>query len=248
VIIIAYSEFIVKPVFDHKSCPSKTVDKSMALLYNRLQGGVPLQVGGRLRALRKSKIPKMTSMDLARRADISQSYVIEIESGKKTPSLEVLSRLAKALEVSLTDILSGAQTGPIPLKYRYVPVINRVSCGEWMDVGDLDFPPGFGTDYELSDSKDPNAFYVVAEGDSMVGGRIQKGDYLLVSPNTQYNSGDIVLAKSDEGGMVKRYVKKADEILLEPLNPAYDPIRVQGKSEPKVPLTIYRVAEIKIKL
>ena len=207
-----------------------------------------MQVGSRLRALRKSKIPKMTSTDLARRADISQSYVIEIESGKKTPSLEVLSRLAKALEVSLTDIISGTQPVLIPPKYRYVPVINRVSCGEWMDVGDLDFPPGFGTDYELSDSKDPNSFYVIAEGDSMVGGRIQEGDYLLVSPNTQYNSGDIVLAKSEEGVMVKRYLKKGEEILLEPLNPAYEPIRMDGEGEHRIYLKIYRVAEIKIKL
>jgi len=207
-----------------------------------------LQVGNRLRTLRKSKIPKMTSTDLARRADISQSYVIEIESGKKTPSLEVLSRLAKALEVSLTDIISGTQSASIPLRYRYVPVINRVSCGEWMDVGDLDFPPGFGTDYELSDSKDPNAFYVIAEGDSMVGGRIQEGDYLLVSPNIQYNSGDIVLAKSEQGVMVKRYLKRGDQIVLEPLNPAYKPICVEEKSEQRIHLKIYRVAEIKIKL
>ncbi|MBI4831095.1 MAG: helix-turn-helix domain-containing protein, partial [Candidatus Lindowbacteria bacterium] len=140
-----------------------------------------MPVGARIRQLRKSKTPKMTSVDLASRADISQSYVIEIESGKKNPSLDVLFRLARALEVSLTEIISGdpgvGTPGPRVNKYR--PVINRVSCGEWMDVGDLDFPPGFGADYELSDTADPNAFYVVAEGDSMTGGRIHEGDYLL---------------------------------------------------------------------
>jgi SOS-response transcriptional repressor LexA len=188
----------------------------------------------------------MTSADLATRADISQSYVIEIESGKKNPSLDVLFRLAKALEVSLVEIISG------PLPYieaqssskKYIPVINTVSCGEWMDVGDLDFPPGFGADYELSDSKDPNAFYVIAEGDSMTGGRIQEGDYLLISPNMQYNSGDIVLAKSEAGVMVKRYMKRGSNVALEPLNPAYKPIIIEGRSD----LKIYKVAEIKIKL
>lgn len=203
-----------------------------------------MQVGGRIRALRKSKQPKMTSADLALKADISQSYVIEIESGKKNPSLEVLTRLARALNVSLTEIVSSSAPQPIPSRYRYIPVINRVSCGEWMDVGDLEFPPGFGADYELTDSKDPNAFYVVAEGDSMVGGRIQKGDHLLVSPNTQCNSGDIVLAKSDEGIMVKRYVRKGEQLVLEPLNPAYEPILLERRGD----LKIYRIAEIKIKL
>jgi SOS-response transcriptional repressor LexA len=185
----------------------------------------------------------MTSIDLAKRADISQSYVIEIESGKKNPSLEVLSRIARALDISLSEILSGT-TPPLPNRYRYIPVINRVSCGEWMDVGDLDFPPGFGSDYELTDSKDQNAFYVIADGDSMVGGRIQEGDFLLVSPNAQYNSGDIVLAKSEDGIMVKRYIREADRVILEPLNPAYSMTILEKRTD----LKIYKIAEIKIKL
>jgi SOS-response transcriptional repressor LexA len=185
----------------------------------------------------------MSSSELARRADISQSYVIEIESGRKNPSLEVLSRLARALDISLSEILSGPPQSP-PVRYRYVPVINRVSCGEWLDVGDLEFPPGFGADYELTDSPDANAFYVIAEGDSMVGGRIKEGDYLLVSPNVQCNPGDIVLAKSDEGVTVKRYALKNEEVVLEPLNPAYKPIVVGKRSD----LKIYKIAEIKIKL
>lgn len=203
-----------------------------------------MQVGGRIRALRKSKRPKMTSADLALKADISQSYVIEIESGKKNPSLEVLTRLARALNVSLTEIVSSSAPQPIPSRYRYIPVINKVSCGEWLDVGDLEFPPGFGADYELTDSKDPNAFYVIAEGDSMVGGRIQEGDYLLVTPNMQYESGDIVLAKSDEGIMVKRYARKGDQLMLEPLNPAYRPVLLERRSD----LKIYRIAKIEIRL
>ena len=203
-----------------------------------------MQVGGRIRTLRKSRDTRMTSTELARRADISQSYVIEIEGGKKNPSLEVLDRIARALEVSLTEILTGASQPPVPPKFRYVPVINDASCGDWLDVGDLDFPPGFGADYELTDSSDPNAFYVVAQGDSMIGGRIQEGDRLLVSPNLQCNSGDIVLAKTDEGVTVKRYLRKADGVELEPLNPRYASIIVGKRTD----LKIYKIAEIKIKL
>jgi repressor LexA len=185
----------------------------------------------------------MTSIELARKAEISQSYVIEIESGKKNPSLEVLFRIARALEVSLAEILSVAAP-PIPNRYRYIPVINRVSCGEWMDVGDLDFPPGFGSDYELTDSMDENAFYVIADGDSMVGGRIREGDYLLVSPNAQCNPGDIVLAKTEDGVMVKRYSRKENRVVLEALNPAYPATIIDKGTD----LKIYKIAEIKIKL
>jgi repressor LexA len=208
-----------------------------------------MQIGERIKGLRASKNPKMTSMDLAKKADISQSYVIEIETGKKNPSLEVLTRIAKALDSSLSEIISGSMAPVIPVRYRYIPIINRVSCGEWLDAGDLEFAPGFGADYELTDSSDPNAFYVIAEGDSMVGGRIQEGDLLLVSPNTQCNTGDIVLAKSTQGITVKRFTKRGSEIVLEPLNPAYHSILIKESNlEDGGNLKIYRIAEIKIKL
>lgn len=221
------------------------VDKSILMLYNHyINGGNTLRVGEKIRELRKNGQKRMTSTELAGRADISQSYVIEIESGKKNPSLAVLSRISRALNVSLAEIIGSAPQALGPSKHRYVPVINDASCGEWLDVGDLDFPPGFGADYEITDSSDPNAFFVIAKGDSMVGGRIHEGDLLLVSPNLQFNSGDIVLAKTDEGVTVKRYVRDEDGITLEALNPEYEPILLKKRSD----LKIYKIAEIKIKL
>lgn len=203
-----------------------------------------MRIGERIRELRKNGSRRMTSTELANRADISQSYVIEIESGKKNPSLAVLTRISRALDVSLAEIIGSAPQPLVPSKHRYVPVINDASCGEWLDVGDLDFPPGFGADYEITDSPDPNAFFVIAKGDSMVGGRIHEGDLLLVSPNLQFNSGDIVLAKTTDGVTVKRYVRNEEGITLEALNPEYEPILLKKRSD----VIIYKIAEIKIKL
>lgn len=203
-----------------------------------------MRIGEKIKELRKNGPNRMTSTELAGRADISQSYVIEIESGKKNPSLAVLARIARALNVSLGEIIGNSAQTIVPSRHRYIPVINDASCGEWLDVGDLDFPPGFGADYEITDSTDPNAFFVIARGDSMIGGRIHEGDLLLVSPNMQFNSGDIVLAKTEEGVTVKRYVRDEQGITLEALNPEYEPITLKKRSD----LKIYRIAEIKIKL
>jgi repressor LexA len=203
-----------------------------------------LRIGEKIKELRRNGPNKMTSTELAGRADISQSYVIEIESGKKNPSLAVLGRIARALDVSLAEIIGNSAQTIVPSRHRYIPVINDASCGEWLDVGDLDFPPGFGADYEITDSTDPNAFFVIARGDSMIGGRIHEGDLLLVSPNMQFNSGDIVLAKTDEGVTVKRYVQGEQGITLEALNPEYESIILKKRSD----LKLYKIAEIKIKL
>lgn len=41
---------------------------------------------------------------LARRAQISKSYLQRIEAGEATPSLEIMLRLARALAVPLDDL------------------------------------------------------------------------------------------------------------------------------------------------
>lgn len=48
---------------------------------------------------------KMSVSDLAEAAGISQPYLSEIESGKKTGSVDVLKRIAAALKVDLDDIV-----------------------------------------------------------------------------------------------------------------------------------------------
>ncbi|WP_160005202.1 helix-turn-helix domain-containing protein [Rhizobium sp. 18055] len=48
---------------------------------------------------------KMTVSELAGAAGISQPYLSEIETGKKTGSVDVLKRIATALNVDLDDLV-----------------------------------------------------------------------------------------------------------------------------------------------
>jgi transcriptional regulator with XRE-family HTH domain len=48
----------------------------------------------------------LTQVELAKRARIGQAYIAMLERGdRKNPSLPVLKRLAKALGVSVTELL-----------------------------------------------------------------------------------------------------------------------------------------------
>jgi DNA-binding XRE family transcriptional regulator len=49
----------------------------------------------------------LSQVQLAERVGLKQPNISEIESGKRTPSLDTLQRLAQALEVSVDDILKG---------------------------------------------------------------------------------------------------------------------------------------------
>ena len=58
----------------------------------------------RLRTLREQR--SLTQKELAKKARLSQGYIIRLETGTKAnPSLDVLSRLAKALKVPAADLL-----------------------------------------------------------------------------------------------------------------------------------------------
>lgn len=48
-------------------------------------------------------LKNMSQEELAKKANVDRSYISQIESGKKTPSLSVLERIADALECSLKD-------------------------------------------------------------------------------------------------------------------------------------------------
>ncbi|MFD1416811.1 helix-turn-helix domain-containing protein [Oceanobacillus jeddahense] len=62
------------------------------------------KVGFRMREKRKEK--KLTQVDFAKKAGISTNYYSSLEQGKNSPSLEVLDRIAKSLDVSVLYLLN----------------------------------------------------------------------------------------------------------------------------------------------
>lgn len=62
------------------------------------------QLGARIARFRADS--KMTQEVLAERADIAPSYLARIETGSRHPTLDVLGRLASALELSLGRLLA----------------------------------------------------------------------------------------------------------------------------------------------
>ncbi|MFY2610542.1 helix-turn-helix domain-containing protein [Achromobacter ruhlandii] len=63
--------------------------------YNQAFGAV-------LRALRNEK--KLTQDGLALHADLDRSYISLLESGRRSPSLDTLMALCRALRISLTEL------------------------------------------------------------------------------------------------------------------------------------------------
>jgi len=67
-------------------------------------------------------------------------------------------------------------------------------------------------------------FCLRVQGDSMVDAAICDGDIVVVRQQSEASNGDIVAAMIDEEATVKVYRRRSGHVLLEPRNPAYEPI------------------------
>ena len=60
--------------------------------------------------LRKARIDaKMTQEELSFAAEIDRTYVSQLEHNKKSPTVEVLTRICKSLGVTASEILSRVE-------------------------------------------------------------------------------------------------------------------------------------------
>lgn len=70
------------------------------------------RLGARIRQLRKAQ--KLTQSQLAEKTDLSDNYIGNIERGSRSASVEVLERIAQALQISLKELFDF----PAPASYQ----------------------------------------------------------------------------------------------------------------------------------
>ncbi len=63
------------------------------------------QLGARIRYLRQQK--NMTIEDLALEAEINRNYLCDLERGTRNPTVVVLNKIAKALDINLSTLFEG---------------------------------------------------------------------------------------------------------------------------------------------
>jgi transcriptional regulator with XRE-family HTH domain len=64
-----------------------------------------MKIGDRLRTLRRAK--KISQKDLAKLADIHRVYIGLLEHDERSPTVEVLGRICKALDIKMAEFFDG---------------------------------------------------------------------------------------------------------------------------------------------
>lgn len=111
-------------------------------------------------------------------------------------------------------------------KDNVVPIMGITSAGPYVESFSEIFTnwmtlPGKILENEKINLSE-NVFVLQVFGDSMINANISDGDILLVQKTNQFKSGDIVVARSDDGTTVKKFISEPDgRAYLKPENPKY---------------------------
>lgn len=71
---------------------------------------------------RHRKLAELTQEELGARSEISAKYLSEVENGLRNPSLEILHKMAMALNVNIAELVSIADA----TDSEYRAMINRI--------------------------------------------------------------------------------------------------------------------------
>ena len=190
-------------------------------------------IGERLRKVRESK--GLTIDELSEKCGLTSGHIGRIErDDSRNPRFGTIQKLAEALGVNPEDILYPKETPARPREAfdapnyipRDIPVIGLTRAGRGGFYDDQGFPVGEGVRkvHRPIDVKDPNAYALMVEGDSM-SPMLEKGWIVYVCPNHCYENGDLVVValRSDEV-MIKKLRKSDGMLILQSINPAYEPL------------------------
>lgn len=202
-------------------------------------------IGERIKEARKSA--GLTQLELAKKTDLSRSYIGDIEKDRYNPSVSTLQLIATATNTPLEDLLPSTKTASPTGRGVRIPVLGRVVAGIPIEAVEeiLDYEeitPELAATGEF--------FALKIRGHSMEP-RMMEGDVVIVRRQDDVDSGDvaIVLVNGDEA-TVKRIKKQEDGITLIATNTSvYEPHYYSNKEIEELPVRILgKVVELRGKL
>lgn len=197
-------------------------------------------IGDRLRTARENK--ELDQISLAGKVGVAARTLQRWEKGEQVPDGLALTRLAKATNVQPSWLLTGegemypqperpsnvyplSATSRRKVQLSELPLISAVPAGK---VATL-FHPDYVDDYvTVADIKDPQAFALKVKGQSM-SPRIEDGDVVVVSPQSEVRNGDICVVRVDGEDTLKKIKMEGNYIHLIPLNPDFEPVTAKKK-------------------
>lgn len=190
----------------------------------------------RFKLLRKER--GLSQAALATELGFTKSSVNMYERGDREPGLESLETIADFFNVDMDYLLgksdvqnrflytpaSDAESVALPnnilsMPATYtVPLLGTIACGEPILAAEniednVEVPEHIHADFALR-----------CKGDSMINARIHDGDIVYIRQQPAVNNGEIAAVLIGDEATLKRVYVYEDHVVLQPENPAYEPL------------------------
>lgn len=163
----------------------------------------------------------LTQAEIGKIAGVSDKAVSTWEKGTAEPRMGAVQKLADYFHIKKSELIDE-QPSQQPRKFLRIPVLGAVPAGipieaiediiDWEDISLNDFDPSF------------QYFGLRVQGDSMIPKYIE-GDTIIVKVQADCESGeDAVVYVNGYDATLKKVFKQPFGIMLQPLNPEYEPI------------------------
>ena len=190
----------------------------------------------RFKLLRKER--GLSQAALATELGFTKSSVNMYERGDREPGLESLETIADFFNVDMDYFLGKSDVQnrflytpasdaesvalpdniiPRPVTYT-VPLLGTIACGEPILAAEniednVEVPEHIHADFALR-----------CKGDSMINARIHDGDIVYIRQQPAVNNGEIAAVLIGDEATLKRVYVYEDHVVLQPENPAYEPL------------------------
>lgn len=144
-------------------------------------------IGERIKEARKTA--GLTQVELAKKTELSRSYIGDIEKDRYNPSVSTLQLIAKATNTPLEELLPSTKSPSSDSQGVRIPVLGRVVAGIPLDAIEEII------DYEeipKSMAATGEFFALQVKGDSMLP-TLKDGDVVIVKKQPTVDSGDIAI-------------------------------------------------------
>jgi len=206
-----------------------------------------LVLGDKIRRLRTSS--KMTLKELAQLANISISYLGDIEKGRSTPSLDTLLKLAHVLGTTPGYLLSedfvktSEDSYQVTARVANIPILkDAMANGVLSKDYDYNYEPdkqnNFSIHFEqqtvlIDDHTNIDSYFLyIAPDNSMSYNRINQNDKVLVKRQASVNNGELaVILLPNSQPILRRIYFEDGYIILQSENPEIPPIIIESPEE-----------------
>lgn len=157
-----------------------------------------------------------------------QPRIANYEKNNRTPNLDDIEIIAKALNVSPETLAFDQNIAPVKLRKSYCyPLLSGIQAGTWTDC--YDYADSTGYDYLESEIyAGEDAFFLKISGQSMEP-KFSEGDLVLIDTRKRPHPGDFVAAVNGTGEATFKQYKELGEynefgnahFELIPLNPVF---------------------------